>query len=67
MSLVYSFFFQKEIILNILGFMSSVMLRLSPPGTFVLTSWQVVIMTLGAFKSLWSEQDGNLTLLHKIL
>ncbi len=42
------------------------MLLSSPPGTFVLTSWQVVITTSGAFKSLWSEQDGDLTFLHKI-
>ncbi len=43
-----------------------VMLRSSPPRTFVLTSRQVVITTSGAFKSLWSEQDGDLTFLHKI-
>ncbi len=42
------------------------MLRSSPPRTFVLTSRQVVITTSGAFKSLWSEQDGDLTFLHKI-
>ncbi len=42
------------------------MLRSSPPGKFVLTSWQIVITTSGAFKSLWSEQDGDLTFLHKI-
>ncbi len=41
------------------------MLRSSPPRTFVLTSRQVVITTSGAFKSLWSEQDGDLTFLHK--
>ncbi len=35
------------------------MLRSSPPETFV-------IMTPGMFKSLWSEQDGDLTFLHKI-
>ncbi len=43
-----------------------IMLRSSPPRTFVLTSRQVVITTSGAFKSLWSEQDGDLTFLHKI-
>ncbi len=42
------------------------MLRSSPPRTFVLTSRRVVITTSGAFKSLWSEQDGDLTFLHKI-
>ncbi len=42
------------------------MLRSSPHGTFVLTSWQVDIRTSCAFKSLWSEQDGHLTFLHKI-
>ncbi len=42
------------------------MLCSSPPGKFVLTSWQVVITTSGAFKSLWSELDGDLTFLHKI-
>ncbi len=42
------------------------LLRSSPPRTFVLTSRQVVITTSGAFKSLWSEQDGDLTFLHKI-
>ncbi len=40
--------------------------RSSPPWTFVLTSRRVVITTSGAFKSLWSEQDGDLTFLHKI-
>ncbi len=40
--------------------------RSSPPRTFVLTSRPVVITTSGAFKSLWSEQDGDLTFLHKI-
>ncbi len=40
--------------------------RSSPPRTFVLTSRRVVITTSGAFKSLWSEQDGDLTFLHKI-
>ncbi len=34
---------------------------LSLPGTFILTSWQVVITTSGMFKSLWSEQDGDST------
>ncbi len=48
------------------SFTSTVMLRSSPPRTFVLTSRQVVITTSGAFKSLWSEQDGDLTFLHKI-
>ncbi len=45
---------------------SGIILRSSPPRTLVLTSRQVVIRTSGAFKSLWSEQDGDLTFLHKI-
>ncbi len=44
---------------------NNVMLRSSPPRTLVLTSRQVVITTSGAFKSLWSEQDGDLTFLQK--
>ncbi len=31
----------------------------SRPGKFVFTSWVVVIMTSGAFKSLSSDQDGD--------
>ncbi len=34
-------------------------------GRLVFTSRQVVITTSGAFKSLWSEQDGDLTFLQK--
>lgn len=28
-------------------------------SSYIYTSWEVAIMTSGAFKSFWSEQDGG--------
>lgn len=36
-------------------------------GSSYFMSWEVVIKMSGAFKYLWSEQDGNAPFLHKIL
>ncbi len=44
----------------------SLMVRSSPPGKFVFKSWQVVISTSGAFKSIWLEQEVDAPFLPKI-
>ncbi len=35
------------------------MVQSNPHGKYVFMSWEAVIMRSGVFKSLWSEQDGD--------
>ncbi len=44
----------------------SLMVCSSPPGKFIFKSWQVVISTSGAFKSIWLEQEADAPFLPKI-